>query len=193
MHWTLVALFITLFAVYLDADPLTRGSLFYYFLPLYAAELQIILVFMFLLPGLCDPEAFPNKKPLFLMVTYYIAQFQFFVMVNSNEDYLTEVDSFIMFFPLMFALGIHFCTMISLELFDNINELIIVGGTFINFIMLGSFLNKPGYRKQDYMACFIISMCIWIFAYSMILYNQIKAKQQNSNLTSNYDNSFSSS
>jgi hypothetical protein len=73
-------------------------------------------IFIFILPGISDPENFTERRVPFFIVTYFAVTFLFLIYVNINRQLSYTVNGYITMFPFLFALSIH-VLMLATELF----------------------------------------------------------------------------
>lgn len=98
--------------MYVDQPPKDRNMLFIKMLPLYGVLLIVASVFIYLLPGLCDPENHTEKRIPFLMLSYLLMILAFMVLLCINEKILSDIDGYIIFLPLLSAFVFHMITIV---------------------------------------------------------------------------------
>ena len=99
-------------ALYMDMLKKDRSLLFLRMLPFYGVLLIISSVFIYLLPGLCDPENETERRIPFLILSYLLMILAFMVLLNVNEKILDSIDGYILFSPILFALVFHMITIV---------------------------------------------------------------------------------
>lgn len=98
--------------MYLDLPPSERDMLFIKMLPLYGVILIISSVFIYLLPGFCDPENNTEKRIPFLILSYLLMTLAFMVLLNINEKILLSINGYLLYAPILCALVSHIITIV---------------------------------------------------------------------------------
>lgn len=78
MVTALLEIFIYFFALHMNQSLLERDhstTLFLILLPIYAVIILSFGIFLYLLPGMCDPENDTERRVPFLIVSYFIVVF----------------------------------------------------------------------------------------------------------------------
>lgn len=84
--------------------------LFIKMLPLYGVILIVSSVFIYLLPGFCDPENNTEKRIPFLILSYLLMTLAFMVLLNINEKVLSQINGYLLYAPILGALISHIIT-----------------------------------------------------------------------------------
>ena len=95
---------------YLDTPITQRGRFVFVMIPLYIVLAILLGTFLYLLPGICDPENGTDKRLPFLVLLHFIAIFGFLILCNINENIMGSLNAWIVVFPLIFAIVFHFIT-----------------------------------------------------------------------------------
>ena len=103
-----LAIFVFQLCTYLDDYYLASLRLFLVFLPLYLVLISTFGIFLYLLPGMCDPEINPSTRVPFLILNYMIIALLSILWLNLNGiSVLESSDGFTVFYPLFFGVTIH--------------------------------------------------------------------------------------
>ena len=94
-------------------------------MPLFTVLLSSFGIFLYLLPGMCDPENNTDRRAPFLILSYFVIIFLFCIMVNINESILSEINGYVLYFPFIILFLVHLVTM-AVDLNDRRDEVIIV-------------------------------------------------------------------
>lgn len=128
----LLFIFIYEFSFYLERHEESRLKLFLALLPLYIVFLSVFGLFLYLLPGMCDPELNNSRKMPFLILLYFIICLLGIVFVNVNGmSILYKASGYIIFYPIFFALIVHLLMIYNYQNSSSTNETILV----VAFIM----------------------------------------------------------
>ena len=96
--------------LYLDTPVNQRNLLFVKMLPFYGVLLIVSSIFIYLLPGLCDPENHTEKRVPFLILSYLLMLLAFMVIININEKILSSINGYLLYSPVFFTLAFHMIT-----------------------------------------------------------------------------------
>ena len=81
----LLIVFVTLLATYLDHPEKYKGYLSLIFIPLLVILLSTFALYLYLLPGMLDPETNMDRRHPFLAMIYYLTAFALIIMLSINE------------------------------------------------------------------------------------------------------------
>ena len=74
-------------------------------LPFFVVIFNVAAIFIYLLPGLCDPENDTERRFPFLVLTYIFMFLGELIIVCINERILDTINGYILFSPLFVALA----------------------------------------------------------------------------------------
>lgn len=162
----LLSVFLICLANYLNYYPIIDfyGRLLR-FSPLYIVIFSTFAIFLYLLPGLSDPEINTTKRLPFLGLNYFI----FFILwlnyicLNGIEVFSNGSSGLVVLFPAIFVLSVHLVTVLS-ELEDNKSEFMITTATLLELILLSLEWN------DSILIRLTIALMTWIYVYYCWLY-----------------------
>ncbi len=107
------------------------------FLPLYIVLLTTFGIFLYLLPGMSDPEISTTKRIPFLILNYFIVLIISLGSLNLNGLEILENGSsgFIVFFPILQGLTVHLITLVS-DIDENRSEVMIVTAILLEMLFI---------------------------------------------------------
>ena len=143
-------------------------------LPLYGVLLIFSSVFIYLLPGLCDPENHTEKRIPFLILSYLLMILAFMVLLNINEKILSDIDGYIIFSPLLFALVFHMITIVP-YFSQRFYEGVLITLLFAEFILFS--LMKNGMTIPD-TSPYVGAVLIWCVVYYMLVVNRVSSNKE---------------
>ena len=130
----MLSAFFFMLSGYLDTPLSKRHQLYLRFLPLFTVLFASFGIFLYLLPGMCDPETNTDKRIPLLILAYFIITFLFCFIINLNESVLPHMNGYIIFFPFILAFSIHLITILT-EICDNVYEGVIVLALLVEAII----------------------------------------------------------
>jgi hypothetical protein len=100
-----LVIFTSLMAAYLNQSKFkqTNIKLYQVMMPLFVALISSFGIFLFLLPGMYDPENGIEKRVPFLVMLYYISVTVTLVFIAVNSDFLLITPGSLLFGPLLFV------------------------------------------------------------------------------------------
>ncbi|CDW73653.1 UNKNOWN [Stylonychia lemnae] len=144
------------------------------FIPVYIVALSTFSIFMYLLPGLCDPEINRTKRLPFLMMNYFVVSILTIVYFNINGfQIIQKSNGIIMFFPLIFNLVMHLITILTDQL-QHKTELLVVSSILAEIIIFSLEWD------QSIVIRFSIAIITWFYIYYRIIM-KIKYQKLNEN------------
>ena len=90
-------------ASYLDSPMKERHHLFLRLSPLLVVLLSFFGIFLYLLPGLCDPESQTDRRIPFQAFLYFLSSFMTISIMCVNAQLLPQMNAYLIFFPFIAA------------------------------------------------------------------------------------------
>lgn len=145
MHliFSTLCLYLTIFDMgrILNHQVTTSLQCFLHLIPLYIVLLTSFGIFLYLLPGMCDPEIHSSRKLPFLVLFYFVmitnCLIYFTVNVTSHihENNSELSNQGLLFYPALFTLGIHFFISLT-DPETSYEEVILIAALFLDTVFL---------------------------------------------------------
>jgi hypothetical protein len=116
--------------IYLDTPAQFRQNLWIKTLPFFLVIFNVAAIFIYLLPGLCDPENETERRVPFLVLTYIFMILAELVILCINERIIDTMNGYILYSPLFIALAFQLISILP-DVHERRNETIIVSLLFI--------------------------------------------------------------
>lgn len=157
----LLIVFAELFASYLDQPFRYENKLALYMIPLELILLSTFVLFVYLLPGLCDPENNVDRRCPFLIMLYYLTAFALVIIVSINESVLTQMNGLLLFFPVFAVLFFHIITILS-TISSKKHEIVLLLMVIVECIIVTAIIN---HANIPLMTPFVIGTIMWLYVY----------------------------
>ena len=142
-----------------------NGRLFR-FSPLYGVILSTFGIFLYMLPGLSDPEINTSKRVPFLAFNYFVFTILWlnFFSFNGIEVFDNGSSGLVVFLPPLFTLSVHLISLIS-ELEENKTEFMVTLAAFIEVLFVSLEWNDSIAIRL------IIALMTWVYIYYCWIHN----------------------
>ena len=130
------------------------------FSPLYVVIFSTFGIFLYLLPGLSDPEINTSKRVPFLAFNYFLFSILWlnFFSFNGIEVFDNGSSGLVVFLPPLFTLSVHLVSLIS-EMEENKTEFTVTLAAFIEVLFVSLEWN------DSIIIRLVIALMTWIYVY----------------------------
>lgn len=171
----MLSLFYVILADSLNITKISTTSRFIRFIPLYVVVISTFSIFLYLLPGLCDPEINQTKRLPFLMLNYFILAILGILYFSINGfNIIQQANGFILFFPLIFNLLMHIITIVT-DQYDHKTELFVTCSILVEILIFSMEWD------ESIIIRFSIALITWTYLYYKFVLQRRFSRQNSGN------------